>query len=174
MEEEGFFQVLQERRSIRKFKSSPIDKAIFNKILDMCNLSPSAGGLQSFEIYHVDNKDIKKQIVNAAMDQEFIAEAPLVLIFCANPSRSNKYGEKSEVFSIQDATITAAYAQLTASALGLSSVWVGAFNTKKISAILKLPANLIPVTILAIGYKDEEPQIKTTRGPTDIIHEVKQ
>jgi len=38
------------------------------------------------------------------MDQEFIAEAPLLLVFCANPTRSSKYGKKAELFSIQEAT----------------------------------------------------------------------
>lgn len=173
MQEKSFFQVLEERRSIRKFKNNPIDKAILGRVLDVCDSSPSAGGLQSFEIYHVNNQYIKKQIVNAAMDQEFIAEAPSLLVFCANPSRSNKYGKKSKLFSIQDATIAAAYAQLTVCALGLSSVWVGAFNTEKVSAILSLHENLIPVTILVVGYKDEEPPMKTTRGSKDILHELK-
>jgi nitroreductase len=56
------------------------------------------------------------------------------------------------------------HAQLTASALGLSSVWVGAFNEERISIILSLPDNIIPIELLPIGYKDEEPQMKITRG----------
>lgn len=172
MQEKSFFTVLKERRSIRQFKSNKIDKIIIKKIIDICDSCPSAGGLQSFEIYRVDNQDIKKQIVKAAMDQEFIAKAPLILVFCANPNRSNKYGKKSELFSIQDATIAAAYAQLTACALGLSSVWVGAFDHEIVSTILNLPNNLIPVAILPIGYKDEEPTIKTTRGSKEIFHEI--
>lgn len=172
MQDKNFFSVLKDRRSIRKFNSDKIDDSLLKKIIDVCDSSPSAGGLQSFEIYHIDNQDIKKQIVKAAMDQEFIEAAPLLLIFCANPNRSHKYGKKSELFSIQDATIAAAYAQLTACALGLSSVWVGAFDQERVSTILNLPVDLIPVTILPIGYKDEDPQIKTTRG-SEILHEMK-
>ena len=143
------------------------------KIIDVCDSSPSGGGLQSFEIYSIDNLEIKNQIVKASMDQEFIAEAPLLLVFCANPTRSSKYGKKAELFSIQDATIAAAaYAQLTACALGLSSVWVGPFNEEKISTILSLPDNIIPIALLPIGYKDEEPQIKITRGSKEIFHEL--
>jgi nitroreductase len=81
MQEKSFFQVLEERRSVRKFRNDPIDEGILKKILDICDSSPSAGGLQSFEIYRVDNRDIKNQIVNATMDQEFIAEAPLLFSF---------------------------------------------------------------------------------------------
>ncbi len=170
MKEKNFFQVLQERRSIRKFNSTKIDKELIKKIINACDSSPSAGGLQSFEIYYIDNLEIKNQIVKAAMDQEFIAEAPLLLVFCANSMRSNKYGKKAELFSIQDATIAASYAQLTACALGLSSVWVGAFNHEKVSTILGLPDNITPITLLPIGYKDEEPQMKITRGSKEIVH----
>jgi len=172
MEEKSFFQVLEERRSVRSFNNTKVDKTIIRKIIEVCDLAPSAGGLQSFEIYYVDNIEIKKQIVKAAMDQEFIAEAPVLLVFCANPSRSSQYGTKAKLFSIQDATIAASYAQLTVSALGLSSVWIGAFNEQKVSVILGISDNIIPVTLLPIGYKNEEPQIKTTRG-SQIFHELK-
>ena len=130
-------------------------------------------GLQSFEIYYIDNLQIKNQIVKASMDQEFIAEAPLLLVFCANPTRSSKYGKIAKLFSIQDATIATSYAQLTACALGLSSVWVGAFNEEKVSTILSLPDNIIPIALLPIGYKDEEPQMKITRGSKEIVHGLK-
>ena len=172
MEDKTFFDVVKERRSIRSFNDTKVDKAIIKKIIEICDMSPSAGGLQSFEIYQVDDLEMKKQIVKAAMDQEFIADAPLLLVFCANPNRSSQYGTRAKLFSIQDATIAGSYAQLTASALGLSSVWVGAFNEQKVSKILGLSDNIIPITLLLIGYKNEEPQIKTTRG-TQIFHEVK-
>ena len=142
------------------------------KLLMYVILLQMVGGLQSFEVYSIDNLEIKNQIVKAQMDQEFIAEAPLLLVFCANPIRSGKYGKKAKLFSIQDATIAAAYAQLTACALGLSSVWVGAFNEEKVSTILSLPDNIIPIALLPIGYKDEEPQMKITRGSKEIFHEL--
>jgi nitroreductase len=73
MKDKTFFQVLEERRSVRKFNNTKIDKAMVKKMIDVCDSSLSAGGLQSFEIYCVDNLEIKKQIVKASMDQEFIA-----------------------------------------------------------------------------------------------------
>lgn len=172
MVEKTFFQVLNERRSIRNFKSTTIDEWMVNKIKDACDCCPSAGGLQSFEVYDVKDKKIRNQIVEASMDQEFLAEAPVLLIFCANTTRSRKYGKKAKLFSVQDATVAASYAQLTATALGLSSVWVGAFNEKTISSILGLLEGIVPVALLPIGYKNEDPQLKTTRGPSDLFHAI--
>jgi nitroreductase len=167
----SFFQVVQERRSVRAFgKDKPDVGSVLEKILQVCDMAPSSGGFQSFEIYHVKSQQIKEQLVLAARDQTFIAEAPLVLVFCANPARSDfKYGERSQLFSVQDATIAAAYAQLAVQALGLATVWVGAFNEDKVSEILKLPKDQRPVAILPIGSAAEQPKDKSTRGSKDLL-----
>jgi nitroreductase len=166
------FEVIDERRSIRSFQRRPVEDSQIKAIIESCDKSPSAGGLQSFEIYVVkDNDNIKKLLAAAAFDQTFIAEAPTVLVFCANPSHSRfKYGERSGLYSVQDATIAAAYAQLSAQALGLGSVWVGAFNEGEVSKILVLPEHLRPVSILPIGYPNEVPSEKVTRGAKQLIH----
>lgn len=171
MDERIFFEFLSKRRSIRAFKSNTIEESKLSQILEACNLAPSSGGLQSFEVYRIKNKEMKERLVSAARDQTFIAQAPLLLVFCTNPSRSvERFGERSLLFSVQDATITAAYAQLTVHALGLSTVWIGAFDEKKVSDILKLPSGQRPVVILPIGYEDEKPKEKTTRGAKDLLH----
>jgi nitroreductase len=117
------------------------------------------------------DEKIKDRMVLAARDQVFISQAPLVLVFCANPSRSvERYGERSQLFSVQDATIAAAYAQLTIHALGLLTVWIGAFDENKVSEILHLPQGQRPIAILPIGYENEKPKEKTTRGPMNLLH----
>lgn len=171
MDEKIFFDFLNTRRSIRAFKDYTIDESKLSKILEACNLAPSSGGLQTFEIYQIRKKEMKERLVSAAKDQTFIAQAPLVLIFCANSSRSvERFGERSQLFSVQDATIAAAYAQLTVHSLGLSTVWIGAFDEKKVSEILQLPQAQRPVAILPIGYENEKPKEKTTRGSEDLLH----
>lgn len=171
MEEKSFFEFISKRRSIRSFKENVIGESKINKILEACNLAPSSGGLQTFEIYQIKNKKMKERLVSAAKDQTCIAQAPLLLVFCANPSRSvERFGERSQFFSVQDATIAAAYAQLTSYALGLSTVWIGAFDENRVSEILNIPQGQRPVAILPIGYENEKPKEKTTRGGKDLLH----
>jgi nitroreductase len=171
MDEETFFQLVNKRRSIRAFKDQTIGESKLNKILEACNMAPSSGGLQTFEIYQVKNKEMKEKLVGAAKDQVFVSEAPILLVFCANPSRSiERFGERSNLFSVQDATIATAYAQLAVHVLGLSTVWVGNFDEKKVSEILQLPAGQRPIAMLPIGFKNEEPKEKTTRGTKDLLH----
>jgi nitroreductase len=171
MDEKVFFELLRKRRSIRSFKEEPIEESKLNRILEACNLAPSSGGLQTFEIYQVKNREMKEKLVSAAKDQAFVAQAPLLLVFCANPSRSvERFGERSQLFSVQDATIAAAYAQLTVHLLGLTTVWVGAFDEKKVSETLQLPLGQRPIALLPIGYENEKPKEKATRGIKDLLH----
>ncbi len=171
MNEKSFFALLKKRRSIRAFKTEKVNDSKLNKILQACDMAPSAAGLQSFEIYQVKNIQMKKRLVSAARDQVFISEAPILLVFCTNPARSvERFGERSNLFSVQDASIATAYAQLTTYAIGLSTVWIGAFDEKQVSEILRLPTGQKPIAILPIGHGNEKPKEKVTRGAKEILH----
>jgi nitroreductase len=171
MDEKTFSELVKERRSIRAFKTEGANESKLNKILLACNMAPSAAGLQSFEIYQVKNEETKKRLASAAHDQAFVSEAPLLLVFCANPKRSiERFGERSNQFSLQDATIAASYAQLATHALGMSTVWIGAFDEGLVSEILNLPQGQRPIAFLPIGYANEKPKAKSTRKIKDILH----
>jgi nitroreductase len=169
-----FFKTVEDRRSMRKYTDTPIEDEKLQKILETANKAPSAGNLQGYEIYVVRKLEQRKALVKAAWDQEFLAEAPVVLVFCANPARSIvKYGERgSGLYSIQDATIACAYSQLAAKALGLDSVWVGAFDERAVSEFLQLPQELRPIILLPVGYAGKESRPRPRRDLRDLIHEV--
>jgi nitroreductase len=169
-----FFKLIEERRSMRKYAEKPVEEEKLQKILEAANRAPSAGNLQAYEIYIVRDLDKRKALVIAAADQEFLAEAPVVLIFCANPARSEvKYEVRGRsLYAIQDATIACTYSQLAAKALGLDTVWVGAFNEEEVGRILAIPSSLRPIIMLPIGYAGKEPSIRPRRELKDLIHEV--
>lgn len=168
-----FFKIVEDRRSMRKYAETPVEEEKIHKILETANKAPSAGNLQGYEIYVVRKLEQRQALVNAAWDQGFLAEAPVVLIFCANPSRSQeKYGERgTSLYCIQDATIACAYSQLAAKALGLDTVWVGAFDEAAVSEIAHLPPNLRPVIMLPIGYAGRVPSVRPRRELGDLVHE---
>ena len=168
-----FFKIVGERRSMRKYADVPVEEEKLLKILETANKAPSAGNLQGYEIYVVRKLDQRQALVKVAWDQEFLAEAPVVLIFCANPARSAvKYAERgSTLYSIQDATIACTYSQLAAKALGLDSVWVGAFDETAVSEIIHIPSELRPIIMLPIGYAGKVPSVRPRRELKDLIHE---
>ncbi|MFH0930680.1 MAG: nitroreductase family protein [Candidatus Zixiibacteriota bacterium] len=169
-----FFEVVKNRHSVRDFKDKEIEKEKLEKLLYVANSAPSAGNLQAYQIFLVRQSAQKTALVNAAYGQDYIAQAPASLIFCADPLRSaSKYGKRgSELYSIQDATISASYVHLAAVDLELGSVIVGAFDEDAVSKILNLPDMLRPIIILPIGYPNEEPEITPRRKITDLVKEV--
>jgi nitroreductase len=168
-----FFAVLQERRSIRAFHSTPVDEAAVGRIVEAANLAPSAGNLQAYTIVIVRDPERKRALAQAAWEQWFIAQAPVVLVFLADLPRSQRrYGQRgATLFSVQDATLACAYAQLAATALGLGSCWVGAFDDEAVRAIVSAPSDLRPVAILPIGHPAESPLPTARRSLNDLAHQ---
>lgn len=171
MSEPGFFDVVAARRSVRAFQDRPVEPEKLNRILEAANLAPSAGDLQAYEIVVVRDPEARKRLAKAALGQWFIAEAPVNLVFLANPARSaRRYGGRgAELYCIQDATIAAAYAQLAAHALGLGSVWVGAFHDDEVREVVGAGRDLKPVAIITIGYPAEKPRATPRRRIEDLV-----
>jgi nitroreductase len=99
----------------------------------MACAAPSAGDLQSYRIFGARSGE-RQALVHVAHEQTFIAEAPVCLVFCADPARSaTAFGERgAKLYALQDTTIAAAYAQLAIVAAGMGSTWVGYFEEDQV------------------------------------------
>jgi len=169
-----FFDAVGRRRSIRAFSGAPVDAEKVAKILGAVNDAPSAGNLQAFEIYHVTNRSCLRALARASFDQQFIEQAQLALVFCAHPARASvKYGGRgASLYSVQDATIACAYAQLAATSLGLATTWVGAFSDDEVRKAVNAGQDLLPVAVLPIGYPAETPELTGRRGVDDLVRRI--
>ncbi|NWF76789.1 MAG: nitroreductase family protein [Nitrospirae bacterium] len=151
-------KIIKERRSIRDFHKKQIPEELIQKLIDALIWAPSAGNLQARRFYFVKNENIKKKIAVAALNQNFIAEAPLVVIGCTDSRISFRYGERGiYLYSIQDVACSIMNMMLTAHANGLGSTWVGAFREEEVSKILKMPNYLRPVAIVPVGFPSKIP-----------------
>lgn len=167
----NLFNVMLNRRSQRKFEDREVEDWKLEMIFAASDTAPTAGGFQGFEIYHVKNGDIKAKLVQAANNQPYVS-APVTLVFCMDPSRVKMNFPPNIIkkFSVQDATLAAAYAQLAAHALGLSSVWIGMIDEQK--AMQALGTDLVPACILCLGYTQKMLQAKPKRNLAELIHEI--
>lgn len=166
-----FFRALSERHSVRAYKDRAIEESKLRKLLLAINSAPSAGNRQAYEIVVVKSVKQKKKIADAA-HQPFIANAPIALVFVSNPERNENYGERGrELYAMQDATIAASYAQLAATALGLSTCWVGAFDDGKIAGIICAEKGMRVVAVIPVGYAARKPFVTERRSLKDIVHE---
>ena len=164
------FKVMAARRSTRKFDNKRmVEEWKIDKILAAADTAPTAGNFQGFEIFYVKDPKIKEKLVEAANNQPH-ANTPVVLVFCKNPSRvkMNFPPEILAKFAIQDATLAAAYSQLAAHALGLSSIWIGMFDDEKV--MKAIGTDLIPSSLLCIGYPAQKRGPRSRRKLKDVIH----
>jgi len=161
----NLFEAIDARQSVRVYLPREIEEDALRKIFDAINRAPSAGNLQAYRVWVVRDSATKQKLAKAALGQDFMAGAPLVLVFCAEPARAGRYGARgTELYCIQDATVAVAYAQLAATALGLATCWIGAFKETEVTRILKLAAGLRPIAMLPVGYGAETPP-RTPRRP---------
>jgi len=167
----NIFNVMLNRRSQRKFENRDVEEWKLEMIFAAADTAPTAGGFQGFEIYHIKNQEIKNKLVEAANNQPYV-NAPVVLVFCMNPKRIklNFPPETIRKFSQQDATLAAAYSQLAAHALGLSSIWIGMLDEDKVREVLG--TELSPSSILCAGYPVKMLVPKPKRNLKDLIHEI--
>ena len=167
----NIFNVMLNRRSQRKFENKDVEEWKLEMIFAAADTAPTAGGFQGFEIYHVKNEEIKRKMVEGANNQPYVY-APVVLVFCINPQRIKLNFPQDTIrkFSQQDATLAAAYSQLAAHALGLSSIWIGMFNEQLLKEVVR--TDLEPSSILCIGYPKKMLIPKPKRNLTDLIHTV--
>ena len=150
---------VKERRSIRKFQSKKIPEDIINKLKEALIWAPSAGNLQARKFYFVFNDKLKKDLAAAALNQKFIAMAPLSVVACTDSQIKIHYGERGEhLYTIQDAAASIMGMMLVAHEEGLGTVWVGAFHEKEVAKALNLPGNLLPVAIVPVGYPSSIPR----------------
>ena len=166
-----FFEAVGNRHSIRAFQSRPVEEEKLIRIIETVNLAPSAGDLQAYEIVVVKDSRRKKELEKAAWGQSFISQAPVCLVFLAYPERSSrKYGRRgSQLYCIQDSTIATTYAQLAATALGLASTWVGAFDEDAVAKVVGTLGSKRPIAILPVGYAGEAPEITPRRRISEIV-----
>jgi nitroreductase len=180
------FEVIKKRRSIRKFKGTPIPAEIVDALIESARLAPSGGNGQGWLFGVITDPVIIKKLAQAAGNQMWIATAPLVIALCAEVTENlaslpeddfglvvnkerftpefieylRKYPDQRAVallFNNPAPMIPGEHIFLKAVNYGLSACWIGFLNTKKASEILNLPEAYSCFFLMPIGYQDEEP-----------------
>jgi nitroreductase len=177
MDKMDFFDTVAKRRSVRAYLNKELEDDKLQKILETGNAAPSAGDLQGYEIIVVKDQQQRAALGRAARGQSFLTQAPVDLVLIANQKRSAKrYGERGvKLYSVQDATIAASYMQLAATALGLSTCWVGAFDDKAVAEVVgaNMDEGFVPVAIIPVGYANSSLGATPRRKLSDLIHQDK-
>lgn len=160
------------RSSVREFDRDEVDPGILSAILEAGVRAPSAGNRQPWEFVIIRRREAKLAIVAAAYGQQFIAEAPVVVVVCANAERSAaRYGDRgAQLYCLQDTAAAIENILLAAHSLGFGGCWVGAFDEDSVARLIRAPAKVRPVAVLPIG-KPLAKTAKISRMPLEsVIH----
>lgn len=166
------FEAIKKRRSIRAFTPEDVSKEEIEKLLDAARYAPSAGNIQPWEFIVIRDFKIKRKLSMAALDQNFIEEAPVVIVVCANEMRSGRgYGSRgATLYCLQDTAAAIQNMLLTACALDLGTCWVGAFHEEDVRETLDVPKGVRPIAIIPVGHPAEKPEIRFKRALSEIVH----
>lgn len=175
--------IIFNHRSIRKYKSDPISQQVLDDILKAASRASTTGNMQVYSIVVTTNTEIKQLLWDAHFKQNMVLQAPVILTFCADFNRFNKwclqrkatpgYDNFLSFFTAAiDALLAAQNAALEAEHHGLGICYLGTttYMAKSIIDILHLPLGVVPVTTLVVGYPDENPPL-TDRLPMEgVVH----
>ena len=149
-------EAIKKRRSIRKYLDVGVEWEKMIKILEAGQYSPSAGNLQDWKFIVVTEKDVKKKIAEACLNQVWMETAPVHMVVCSNPEKTIQYyGERGEKYAAEDTACVAMNMLLEATEQGLDSCWIGAFDEQMLRISLGIPDRAKPMMVITLGYADE-------------------
>lgn len=174
---------LLNRRTIRKYSSADIDDKMLESLLLKACRTSTTGNMQVYSI--IITRDIlkKKELAPCHFKQTMVTEAPVVLTFCADFNRFNKWCRQRKAdpgydnflsffTAAIDALLVAQTFCIAAESEGLGICYLGTttYMAEKIIDVLGLPAGVVPVTTVTVGWPAEDPE-QVDRLPLDaVIH----
>ena len=172
----NIIETIQKRHSVRKFKDESIDKGVILSIVEAARLSPSACNAQPSRFVAVTDKSLLKDIVNKGMGgivpNKWALSAPVIIVGCAVLNLlTHRIGEtvKGIHYHQIDMGIAMEHMVLLATEMGLGTCWIGWFKERKIKKILNIPKNWKIISLLAMGFPQDESDSQPSRLNTNEI-----
>lgn len=180
-------QGLFDRKSVRVYEDRPVEPEVRQTVLAAALQAPTAGNMALYTILDITDPAIKEKLSQSCDHQPFIADAPMVLIFCADYHRwysvfkaqevtTRKPGMGDLFLAQADAIIAAQNAVVAAHSLGLGSCYIGDIteNFEYHRELLRLPKYVVPAAMLCLGYPTEQ-QLEREKprrfAVEDLVHE---
>lgn len=174
---------LLEHRTIRKYKSRPVPENILDQILEAGFHASTTGNMQVYSIIVSKDEEIRQKLWELHFKQDMVKQAPVVLTFCADFNRFNKWCRQRKAepgydnflsffTAAIDALLVAQNCAVAAESFGMGICYLGTttYMADKIADLLKCPEGVVPVTTLVVGYPDERPELVDRLPAKGIVH----
>jgi nitroreductase len=162
-------EVIQKRRSLRKYKGDSIPEDVLQRVLEDVRLAPSGKNYQPWKFIIVQDKELKEKLAQASAEQFFMAEAPIIIVGCGFPDDSySRMGRYMKSWPV-DVTIALEHLILQAAEEGLGTCWIGSFEETEVKSILNIPENVRVLALTPLGYPDETPPYRGRKRLDEIV-----
>lgn len=162
-------EAIKTRRSVRRYKPTPVPEELLKTVLNAARLAPSANNAQPWRIIVVTDEDLKLKLVSSAHGQKFIAQAPLVLVACGLPDEAFQTVGGYMSSHVIDVSIAVDHITLAAHAVGLGTCWVAWFKEDKVREALGIPEDVRVVAMTPLGYPDETPDRPPRKNLEELV-----
>jgi nitroreductase len=158
-----FFEVIESRYSVRAYSSRPVEEDKLRLVLRAGQLAPTARNLQPFRIV-VRHTLGAETALGPLYHREWFTQAPLVIGVCSVASEGWVRRDGKNYAEV-DATIAMDHMILAATALGLGTCWIAAFDPRVARRLFDLPAGMEPLAFTPLGYPADLPPAERPRKP---------
>jgi len=178
--------LLKSHRSIRKFTDKNVSDEQVAEIVCCAQAAATSSNVQATTVIRVRDKDRRKQLAACAGGQPYVAEAPVLLMFCADLARPAEacqtgggqfHPGMTEHFMIAtiDVALAAQNAVVAAESLGMGICYIGGIrnNPQEVADLLALPDQVYPVFGLCLGFPAQDPEVKPRLPLKAVLHEEK-
>jgi len=175
-------EAIKTRRSIRKYKATPVDDKTIQLVLEAARWAPSWANTQCWRFIVVRDSNLKGELAQALLEKtsgvpnpatDAIRNAPVVIVACAELGKSGYFEGKPATdkgdWYMFDVALAMQNLTLVAHSLGLGTVHVGLFDAKKAAGILEVPQGFCVVSMTPLGYPDQEPKIRPRKELPEIV-----
>jgi len=131
-------EAIKTRRSIRRYKETPVPEELLKTVLNAARLAPSANNAQPWRIIMVTDEDVKLKLAAGANNQRFIAQAPIILVACGLPDEAFQTVGGYMSSHVMDVSIALDHLTLAAHSVGLGTCWIAWFKEDKVRDQLTL------------------------------------
>ncbi|NIA03272.1 MAG: nitroreductase [Nitrospirae bacterium] len=160
-------KVIRSRQSIRAYDSREVEEDKLLRVLESGRLSPSAGNREERRFIVIRDTNTRKLLSEAASNQKFVAEAPVVIAAC---SVEHEYVMAcGQLAYTIDTAIAVDHMTLQAVEEGLGTCWIGAFDEQKVKEILHIPDDVRVVSLLPLGYPSAIPQPRGRKSLGEVV-----
>jgi nitroreductase len=163
-----FLELVRERYSVRAYKTEPVDEEKLNQILEAGRLAPTAANRQPIRILVVETEGREAEL-RRIYGREWFVDAPLVLCICGIDAEAWVRRHDGKSYLDVDAAIVMDHIVLAATALGLGTCWIAAFDPDAAREVLALPEGVEPIIFTPLGYPDTQPGTKKRKPLDDIV-----